>query len=114
MAAAPPSHVPTDGLAPGMERFALGRRFLVTSRGYMGLAPPGARRGDRISVLLGGDMSRLSCGDETKLQALRWLAKHTFRGIMGGGEVMRQHDDDDDDDDDDDEGKWEIESLSLQ
>ncbi|OTA07293.1 hypothetical protein A9Z42_0081710 [Trichoderma parareesei] len=48
-----PSLVPQDTLPPGIEKYALGRRFFVTKKGYFGLGPQKAEPGDRIGVLFG-------------------------------------------------------------
>jgi hypothetical protein len=48
--------VPKCTLDPGFENFALGRRFFVTKKGYLGLGPRDAKVGDRVSVLLGSDV----------------------------------------------------------
>ena len=45
--------VPKDTLPPGIEKYALGRRFLVTKNGYPGLAPKEAKKRDRMAILLG-------------------------------------------------------------
>ncbi|OCK72955.1 hypothetical protein K432DRAFT_340879, partial [Lepidopterella palustris CBS 459.81] len=50
------SAVPVGTLEPGMEKYALGRKFFVTKRGYFGLAPKEAKTGDRITVLFGLDV----------------------------------------------------------
>ncbi|KAF4857009.1 Heterokaryon incompatibility protein 6, OR allele [Colletotrichum siamense] len=36
-----------------LEKYALGRRFFITKKGYMGLAPLGAQSGDNVVVLFG-------------------------------------------------------------
>ncbi|KAI9876544.1 MAG: hypothetical protein M1830_006285, partial [Pleopsidium flavum] len=46
----------TKGYYLPVTNMAQGRVFLVTENGYMGLAPHGTRAGDKICVLLGGDM----------------------------------------------------------
>ena len=48
--------VPGHILDPGFEDFALGRRFFVTRKGYLGLGPRDTKVGDRVSVLLGSDV----------------------------------------------------------
>lgn len=48
-----PSLVPQDTLPPGIEKYALGRRFFITKKGYFGLGPQKAEAGDRIGVLFG-------------------------------------------------------------
>ena len=43
-------------LKPGIERYALGRKFFVSKKGLFGLASPDAKQGDRIAVLFGNDV----------------------------------------------------------
>ena len=38
-------------------RFILSRAFIITSKGYMGLAPAGTQPGDIVCVLRGGDVT---------------------------------------------------------
>ncbi|KAH8671808.1 hypothetical protein BGZ60DRAFT_405968 [Tricladium varicosporioides] len=48
--------VPRGTLDPGFESFALGRRFFITKKGYLGIGPKDTKVGDRVSVLLGLDV----------------------------------------------------------
>ncbi|KAL7940715.1 heterokaryon incompatibility domain-containing protein [Trichoderma barbatum] len=48
-----PSLVPQDTLPAGIEKYALGRRFFITKRGYFGLGPQKSEPGDRVAVLFG-------------------------------------------------------------
>ncbi|KAF2801903.1 uncharacterized protein BDZ99DRAFT_455360 [Mytilinidion resinicola] len=36
----------------GAEKYALGRRFFISERGYLGLCPAESQRGDRIAVMM--------------------------------------------------------------
>ena len=80
--------VPSDTLEPGFEKYALGRRFFITKRGYFGLAPKGAESGDRIVVVFGSEvpfiMRKHSSGGGYEL-----LGETYVHGIMGG-EVIKE------------------------
>ncbi|KAF4828663.1 Heterokaryon incompatibility protein 6, OR allele [Colletotrichum tropicale] len=47
-----------------LEKYALGRRFFITEKGYMGLAPVGAQTGDIIVVLFGSHVPFILRGRE--------------------------------------------------
>ena len=49
----PADNVVGYGGDKGREKYALGRSFFITKKGYMGLAPPDARPGDAVAVLFG-------------------------------------------------------------
>src|SRR5262249_55502882 len=74
--------VPSGTLEPGVEKYALGRRFFVTKGGYFGLAPKEAERGDEITILLGLDVP-LICrrnGDST----YKVIGESYVHGLMEG------------------------------
>lgn len=48
--------VPINNLPPGFEKYALGRRLIITKRGYIGLAPSTAKKDDRVSILFGSEV----------------------------------------------------------
>lgn len=50
------SMVPYSMLMNDIEKYALGRRFFVTSKGYFGLAPKEAEAGDKIAILFGSNV----------------------------------------------------------
>lgn len=41
---------------PGTHEYTLGRRFIITGKGYIGLAPRECQEGDDLVVLFGGDV----------------------------------------------------------
>jgi hypothetical protein len=45
-----------DTLEPGFEKYALGRRFFITKKGYLGLGPLEAREGGQICIILCADV----------------------------------------------------------
>ena len=45
------SRNPQGTLQPGFEKYALGRRFFVTKKGYSGLGPKEVAPGDRVAVV---------------------------------------------------------------
>ena len=47
---------PKGTLGIGLEKYALGRRFLITKKGYFGLGPREVRKGDRVAVIFGQDV----------------------------------------------------------
>lgn len=51
-----PSMVPRGTLDPGIEKYALGRKFFITNRGYIGLAPKTAKAGDQVAVFFGSNV----------------------------------------------------------
>jgi hypothetical protein len=40
---------------PGFEKYALGRRLVVTKKDYIELVPKGTQKGDRVAVLMGSE-----------------------------------------------------------
>lgn len=48
---AAPSLIPHGTYEPGIEKYALGRKF-ITESGLFGLGPKGAQAGDRVVVLV--------------------------------------------------------------
>ncbi len=82
----------------GIEIFALGRKFFISKKGYFGLGPPGAKKGDRIAVLLGNDVpfilrrrGELGEKQDTGKDCRGWevIGETYVHGIMKG-EVVRQ------------------------
>ncbi|KAI1412849.1 hypothetical protein F5Y13DRAFT_190056 [Hypoxylon sp. FL1857] len=65
------SMVPQCTLDPDMEKYALGRGFFTTKKGYFGLARMGAAIGDKIAVIRGSEVpfilrsSEEASGDQT-------------------------------------------------
>ncbi|KAL6862071.1 hypothetical protein J3F83DRAFT_221824 [Trichoderma novae-zelandiae] len=48
-----PSLILRNTLPAAIEKYALGRRFFITKKGYFGLGPQNTEPGDRIAVLFG-------------------------------------------------------------
>lgn len=70
-----------------LEKYALGRRFFVTRRGYLGIGPTEARKGDSVVVLLGAQVPsilRSRGADEYSVVGETYVS-----GIMKG-EAMTQ------------------------
>ncbi|PTB42994.1 hypothetical protein M441DRAFT_66759 [Trichoderma asperellum CBS 433.97] len=86
-----PSLVPQDTLEAGIERFALGRRFFITKKGYFGLGPQKLKPGDRIAVLFGSGVPFVlrKCPAITGRRAWRIIGECYVHGIMQG-EVIRK------------------------
>ncbi|KAF2098995.1 HET-domain-containing protein [Rhizodiscina lignyota] len=74
--------VPSGTLRPGMEKYALGRRFFITKRGYFGLAPKEAKSGDRITVLLGLDVPLICRNNRDSTYKI--VGKSYVHGLMDG------------------------------
>ena len=53
------SRNPQGMLQPGFEKYALGRRFFVTKKGYFGLGPKEGAPGDRVAVMFGLEVALL-------------------------------------------------------
>jgi hypothetical protein len=62
-------------------KFCLGRKFLITKTGSIGLAPPEAKPGDNVAVLVGAPTPHVlrKQGDHYKL-----IGECYVHGIMGG------------------------------
>jgi hypothetical protein len=95
-----PSLVPQDTLEAGIEKFALGRRFFITKKGYFGLGPQKSEPGDRIAVLFGSGVPFVlrKCPSRSGTRAWRIIGECYVHGIMQG-EVIR---------------KWELGSAESQ
>ncbi|KAL7905862.1 hypothetical protein GGI35DRAFT_459508 [Trichoderma velutinum] len=86
-----PSLVPQDTLFAGIEKYALGRKFFVTKRGYFGLGPQKAEPGDRIAVLFGSAVPFvLRQGvSATGKRAWRIVGECYVHGIMQGEVIQK-------------------------
>ncbi|KAJ3942568.1 hypothetical protein N0V92_013800 [Colletotrichum tropicale] len=69
-----------------LEKYALGRRFFITEKGYMGLAPVGAQTGDIIVVLFGSHVPFILRGREAGDYEV--VGETYVSGIMKG-EVLK-------------------------
>jgi hypothetical protein len=54
----------------GTHEYALGRRFIITEKGYIGLAPTERQEVDEIFVLFGGDVPFVLRGVTEMLRSL--------------------------------------------
>lgn len=86
-----PSLVPQDTLQTGIEKFALGRRFFITKKGYFGLGPQKLEPGDRVAVLFGSGVPFVlrKCPAIVGRPAWRIIGECYVHGIMQG-EVIRE------------------------
>ncbi|UKZ59560.1 uncharacterized protein TrAtP1_000861 [Trichoderma atroviride] len=86
-----PSLVPQDTLKAGIGRFALGRRFFITKKGYFGLGPQKLEPGDRVAVLFGSGVPFVlrKCPAIAGRRAWRIIGECYVHGIMQG-EVIRK------------------------
>ncbi|KAF0322271.1 heterokaryon incompatibility protein [Colletotrichum asianum] len=70
-----------------LEKYALGRRFFITKKGYMGLAPAGAETGDNVVVLFGSHVPFILRGREAGDYEV--VGETYVSGIMKG-EVLKE------------------------
>lgn len=86
-----PSLVPQDTLKAGIEKFALGRRFFITKKGYFGLGPQKVEPGDRVAVLFGSGVPFVlrKCPALSGKRAWRIIGECYVHEIMQG-EVIRK------------------------
>ena len=82
---------PKGTLDLGLEKYALGRRFFVTKKGYFGLGPQGLRPGDRVAIMFGLAVPLIlrKYTYESGLPGYEILGESYVHGIMEG-EVLRQ------------------------
>ncbi|KAF5523356.1 Heterokaryon incompatibility protein 6, OR allele [Colletotrichum aenigma] len=72
-----------------LEKYALGRRFFITKKGYMGLAPIGAQTGDDVVVLFGSHVPFILRGRGSGHYEV--VGETYVSGIMKG-EVLKDFD----------------------
>ncbi|KAI1082833.1 hypothetical protein F5B20DRAFT_530584 [Whalleya microplaca] len=84
------SRVCPHTLDSGTAKYALGRKFFITEKGYFGLAPAGAKSGDKIAILWGSSTPFVLRSSEIPDDP-RWtiLGETYVHGIMEG-EVMAE------------------------
>ncbi|MCJ1390770.1 hypothetical protein MMC18_003631 [Xylographa bjoerkii] len=73
-----------SALFPGdfrAERYALGRRFFVSEKGYLGLCPAESRVGDRIAVMVDGNIPFVLRDEEEGYSA---VGEAHVQGVMNG------------------------------
>ncbi|KAL7814949.1 HET domain-containing protein [Trichoderma aethiopicum] len=86
-----PSLVPQDTLPAGIEKYALGRRFFITKKGYFGLGPQKAEPGDRIAVLLGSGVPFVlrRCSTAEGKRVWKVMGECYVHGIMQGEVIQK-------------------------
>lgn len=87
------SRTPKGTLPGGFEKYALGRKFFITKKGYFGLTSKEAKVGDRVAVLLGSDVPFVlrACGRVEGKRNWQMIGEAYVDGIMDG-EVLNQVD----------------------
>lgn len=90
--ASKPSLIPQNTLNAGVEKFALGRKFFITNKGYLGLGPKTAEPGDRIAIIYGSGVPFILRKSAAKLGRPTWeiIGECYVHGIMDG-EVIRKY-----------------------
>jgi hypothetical protein len=68
------------------------KRFFISEKGYMGMAPTMAEPGDRIAVLFGGTVPYILRKTEADVAGNTWtfVGDSYVHGIMDGGEVIEK------------------------
>ncbi|TFB01524.1 hypothetical protein CCMA1212_006209 [Trichoderma ghanense] len=86
-----PSLVPQDTLPAGIEKYALGRRFFITKKGYFGLGPQKAEPGDGVAVLFGSGVPFVlrGCSTADGKRAWKMVGECYVHGIMQG-EIIQE------------------------
>lgn len=69
---------------PGTHEYAIGRRFIITEKGYMGLAPPECQAGDDLVVLFGGDVPFVLRRRTGNVEEFELVGEAHVQGIMDG------------------------------
>ncbi|KAK4060261.1 uncharacterized protein Triagg1_10811 [Trichoderma aggressivum f. europaeum] len=86
-----PSLVPQKTLPAGIERYAVGRKFFITKKGYFGLGPKKSGPGDRVAVLFGSGVPFVvrKCPSVSGKRAWRIVGECYVHGIMHGEIVQK-------------------------
>jgi hypothetical protein len=86
-----PSINPYGMLQVGLEKYALGRRFLITKKGYFGLGPGDVQKGDRVAIIFGQDVPIILRRSSSETDRPTWevIGEAYVQDIMNG-EVMSQ------------------------
>lgn len=84
------SSAPQCTIVAGLERYALGRSFFVTKKGFFGIGPRDVKKGDNVSVMLGSDVPFILRRHESNV-GFRLIGETYVHGIMEG-EVIRDWD----------------------
>jgi hypothetical protein len=87
-----PSLLPQCTLNAGVEKFALGRKFFITKKGYLGLGPKMAEPGDRIAIIHGSGVPFVlrRSADKSGKRAWQIVGECYVHGIMDG-EVIHMY-----------------------
>ncbi|KAF4820727.1 Heterokaryon incompatibility protein 6, OR allele [Colletotrichum siamense] len=80
-----PSIIPQETVDFPVEKYALGRRFFVTTRGYLGIGPASAHPGDHVAILISSQVPFIlrGCRDN----GYRIVGEAYVSGIMNGSAV---------------------------
>ncbi|UKZ78188.1 hypothetical protein TrVFT333_005923 [Trichoderma virens FT-333] len=86
-----PSLVPQGTLPAGIEKYALGRKFFITRKGYFGLGPQQSEPGDRVAVIFGSGVPFVirKCVTAAGKQAWRIVGECYVHGIMQGEVIQK-------------------------
>ncbi|KAK4059476.1 hypothetical protein Trihar35433_10752 [Trichoderma harzianum] len=85
------SFVPQNTLPAGIEKYALGRKFFITKKGYFGLGPQKSEPGDRVAVLFGSGVPFVlrKCVSATGKRAWKIVGECYVHGIMQGEVIQK-------------------------
>ncbi|KAL7928956.1 heterokaryon incompatibility domain-containing protein [Trichoderma chlorosporum] len=86
-----PSLVPQDTLPADIEKYALGRRFFITKKGYFGLGPQKLEPGDKVAVLFGAGVPFVLRKYATAAGKRAWkiVGECYVHGIMQGEVIQK-------------------------
>ncbi|KAF2444027.1 HET-domain-containing protein [Karstenula rhodostoma CBS 690.94] len=79
-----PAREPPRADSTSLIKYALGRRFFISEDGYFGLAPPNARKGDRVAVLYGAETPFILRRSSSTFQV---VGESYIHGLMDGEAV---------------------------
>lgn len=85
------SLMPQNTLPAGIEKYALGRKFFITKKGYFGLGPQKSEPGDRVAVPLGSGVPFVlrKCVSATGKRAWKIVGECYVHGIMQGEVIQK-------------------------
>ncbi|KAJ4860016.1 heterokaryon incompatibility protein (HET) domain-containing protein [Trichoderma breve] len=85
------SLVPQNTLPADIEKYALGRKFFITKKGYFGLGPHKSELGDRVAVLFGSGVPFVlrKCVSATGKRAWKIVGECYVHGIMQGEVIQK-------------------------
>lgn len=85
---------PQGTLEEGLEKYALGRRFFITKKGYLGLGPEDVSSDDRVAVVFGLEVPLVlrKRPRETGLSGYNVVGEAYVQDIMNGEVIDRWRD----------------------